>query len=284
MNAQPDESANPAPSIDDEEIYCAFCNYNLTGIHSGRCPECGAMFDRELLLQANLDAARYVIPWDSPEPMPFFRRFWETLRLTWFRPREFGLAFSFTRRQSGATRFVLWCLLLVSVVVIASEGCINWLKYGLLSPWSTPGPRNAMSFLDDWLLFVAYMALLSLVVALTASLLIASFAPDRDGQRRFRMWWTIGRYALGHYALLATFPVAVAFFSLACSVRADEFGGPILVMMWLGCTMLMCLTLGAAAQQRTGRALTGIGAVIMLLAFVEAVLLGLFTAIVRELL
>ena len=175
-------------------------------------------------------------------------------------------------------------LLLVSVVVLASEGFINWLKHGFLSPWSTPGPRNAISFLDDWLLFLAYMALLSLVVALTASLLIAYFAPDRNGQRRFWVWWTIGRYALGHYALVAVFPVAVAFFSFARWAKASEIGGPILVMMWLGCTMLMCLTMGAAAQQRTGRRLRGVGAAIMVFAFIEAVLLGVFTAVVRELL
>ena len=152
------------------------------------------MFDRELLLEANRQAARYVIPWDSPEPMPFLRRFWETLRLTWFRPRAFGLAFSFTRRRSGATGFALWCLLVTSMVVIASEGFINALKYGFLPPGSTLAPRNAISFLDEWLLFVAYMAILSLAAILTASLLIAYSAPDRDGERRFWLWWTIARY------------------------------------------------------------------------------------------
>jgi hypothetical protein len=277
-------SDGPEAILVDEEIYCAFCNYNLTGIHAGRCPECGALFDRELLLQANREAARCVIPWGSPEPMPFFRRFWETLRLTWFRPHEFGLAFSFTRRQSGVARFDLWCLLLITAVVIVSEIVIAWMWQGSRLSWSTLTSSVVFSHVSERFFLLVYLAVLSFIVALTASSLIAYSAPDRDGQRRFWVWWTICRYALGHYAMLAAFPAFVALAALDRFVSARGVGSPILVMMWLGCTMLMCLTLGGAAQQRTGRRLSGIGAVIMVFVLVEAVLLGMFTAIVRELL
>ena len=77
---QPGSNRESARGLSDEQIFCPFCHYNLTANESGRCPECGSFFDREILLRAAAEEARFVMPWDSPEEMPLLRRFWDTLR------------------------------------------------------------------------------------------------------------------------------------------------------------------------------------------------------------
>ncbi len=42
----------PNDRLEDEEIFCPVCGYNLTGNLTGRCSECGGLFDREMLLKA----------------------------------------------------------------------------------------------------------------------------------------------------------------------------------------------------------------------------------------
>lgn len=36
--------------MNDEQIHCEWCGYNLTGCYSLRCPECGNPFNRDVLL------------------------------------------------------------------------------------------------------------------------------------------------------------------------------------------------------------------------------------------
>lgn len=44
-------SPEPKPSSPvDEQLHCPQCGYNLTGIASRRCPECGVRFDRRALM------------------------------------------------------------------------------------------------------------------------------------------------------------------------------------------------------------------------------------------
>ncbi|MFQ5502785.1 MAG: hypothetical protein ACE5EQ_10880, partial [Phycisphaerae bacterium] len=83
-------SASSAASVDQlevegEGIYCPICNYNLTGILSGRCPECGSMFHREALLEAQRSNQVTLIPWECPGYMPMLQRLGQTLRISLFK-------------------------------------------------------------------------------------------------------------------------------------------------------------------------------------------------------
>jgi len=92
------DAATGLPSSSDEEIYCPICNYNLTGIMTGRCPECGSLFDREGLM-ANQKANRItLIPWDDPAETLFLPRLKKTLAICLLTPSDSRLLSACSRR------------------------------------------------------------------------------------------------------------------------------------------------------------------------------------------
>lgn len=61
----PDDPINESTPQFDEGIHCPECDYNLTGITSERCPECGHEFDRLGLLE-QAESPSYPIPiWNN---------------------------------------------------------------------------------------------------------------------------------------------------------------------------------------------------------------------------
>jgi len=55
----------------DEDIFCPQCNYNLRGIETRRCPECGLEFDPAKLRTS-------AIPWIHRQEIGWFRAYWRT--------------------------------------------------------------------------------------------------------------------------------------------------------------------------------------------------------------
>lgn len=59
------------------DLYCPHCGYNLCGIDSGRCPECGEPFDR-----ATASISR--IPWMHRPEIGRIKGWWRTVwMVTW---------------------------------------------------------------------------------------------------------------------------------------------------------------------------------------------------------
>lgn len=107
----PPQIATGLPTSSDEEIYCPICNYNLTGILNGRCPECGSFFDRQAIM-ANQQANRItLIPWDDPAETEFWPRFKKTLAICLFDAKRFAFAFSVQPQRTRAYSF-LWLTIL----------------------------------------------------------------------------------------------------------------------------------------------------------------------------
>ena len=235
------------PLVDeDEEIYCPICNYNLSGIFSGRCPECGSLFDRNALIAAQQANAITLIPWDDPEPMAYRRRLLRTLRICLLDAERFAFAFSVQPRKSNAGVFFLWITLATTVLttlsVLAYAAAVRLSR----DPFSGLPDNTAMALAA--LLFAPSNLILTTLIS---SLYLGASCPHYDGNRHFRPWLNISAYASAHYLL--TFPlVPVCFFVALTLGRSgkDEFFF-VAFFIWMGCVALCVLTMRAVVDMRT---------------------------------
>jgi hypothetical protein len=70
---------------DAQGLLCPACGYDVRGIESERCPECGIVIDRRELL-------RSPIPWEHRKELGKWRAYWRTVRLAMFRPGKLAAA------------------------------------------------------------------------------------------------------------------------------------------------------------------------------------------------
>jgi len=197
--------------------------------------------------------------WDRPERIPLPSRFWQTLRVTWFNPQDFVLAFGFIKRRSRATSFALMCLAILVMVVLA---CI------LLDKWLGESDYRYVQVTDVWLgyalVLVAYVCLL----IVSASVLLTLTIRHRDGVRRFWPWWAILRYSVGHFTLMAAVPPAVVVLAVLGGFESSLCLGLVGPLVLAGCVVLWGLTLASVARERSpGSRRSGVGALAILAIF-----------------
>jgi hypothetical protein len=87
-------------------LFCPNCQYNLRGLASGRCPECGREFD-----VAQLSTSR--VPWLHRREIGRFRAWWRTCWMALWRPGEIAASLNAPHCYADARRF--W---LVNVVIV----------------------------------------------------------------------------------------------------------------------------------------------------------------------
>lgn len=100
------------------ELYCPDCGYNLHGIDSPRCPECGLEIDRSTLGQS-------ILPWVNRERIGRIRAFWRTAEMATLRPQQLAREMVRPAQLAEALRFrritcVLGMFALLPSVVIAA--------------------------------------------------------------------------------------------------------------------------------------------------------------------
>jgi hypothetical protein len=109
--------------LDISERLCQNCGYNLRGLESTRCPECGQAFDPHRVPPAR-------IPWLQRKALGRWRAYWQTVGLAMFHPLKLGneLWNSPSVDPRGAASFrraIIWqlcgCVMLLVMALFWSE-------------------------------------------------------------------------------------------------------------------------------------------------------------------
>ena len=136
----------------DEDLYCPECGYNLRGVTSDRCPECGEEFDR-----ATLAVSR--IPWVYRKELGWLRAYWGTVWFVALHPRRFCQEVAHPVDFDDAQRF-RWATIahvLVSVLLDEAYGDIRLLMSG-----TAPSGSVAVEFAIGrvtWVVALFFLAL-----------------------------------------------------------------------------------------------------------------------------
>jgi hypothetical protein len=106
-----------ATTQDQTGLVCPECGYDLRGIGSGQCPECGLAIDR-----AGMSVAR--IPWAHRNSLGWFKAYWRTNLLVIFRPKRLAeeiarpVSFADAKRFRQVTVFLAWLPMLITCVTV----------------------------------------------------------------------------------------------------------------------------------------------------------------------
>lgn len=117
MTATDDNSCVPDDGVVDEGLRCPACEYNLTGLAGGVCPECGAPFDVDQL-RAVLEgkAADQPIPgWDDDSKAGLLMRLVRMTCRAWFTPTEFARNLPASPSYRSGARYSLTCFAIALV-------------------------------------------------------------------------------------------------------------------------------------------------------------------------
>jgi hypothetical protein len=154
----------PAQSTVDADLFCPHCAYNLRGVQSVNCPECGRPFDRAALASVRL-------PWAQRQRIGRVRAYWRTVFYALFRPfalaaeMEAGPLLRDARRFWIITVLHAWTPFVILTYVAATNRPkirgVNWQPV-LIGQVVTVG-----SFVAFWPLFVFALGMLCSLAAAT---------------------------------------------------------------------------------------------------------------------
>ena len=138
-----------------EELFCSGCGYNLRGIASSRCPECGQPID-----WAALRLPR--IPWAHRRAIGRIRAYWRTVWWVTIRPAEIGkeAARPVSYRDGQVFRWVTVAWVFVTLAMAALLGNLTLRRFRvdeeLLSTFFIPAGAFCMTLLSFliWLVIV----------------------------------------------------------------------------------------------------------------------------------
>jgi hypothetical protein len=117
----------PEPALHTDSLHCAGCGYNLFGIESDRCPECGLAIDRSVQGESR-------IPWVHRQRIGRIRALWRTVVLFTIHPRIIAQEVNRPVGYADAIKFRRVCLVLatsallplIAVVVAILDIPMHW--------------------------------------------------------------------------------------------------------------------------------------------------------------
>lgn len=233
MTDGPKNTSSPPNHLDDRasllssspsalDVFCPKCIYNLRGIESERCPECGYSL-------AFLKIAESQIPWVHRKQIGRFRAYWRTVWWATFRRHKFGEELTRPMSLPDARRFhyVTLCHFYLAIVPLA----------GLLS---IAGPQSMQrAFQSHTILMVCVAA----AVQFCAMLVFVVFARNTGDALRTknmplsRQAQVVGlsHYAAGTWAWTALpWPLSLVLVRLAISFEHVWYLGLAFLVLAVG--------------------------------------------------
>lgn len=218
------------------DLICGGCGYNLRGIDSDRCPECGRRFDSAVRLDQR-------IAWEQRKHIGRIRAYWRTVKLVTFRPDKAAALLEHPMLLKDARWFRRVTLVLAGAMVVLGvvllsrltlenlramglEQSTNVAQFNILTGWSLHDDESIWAdvlALFVWLVHGKEAAgltlaglLLSLpIMAMTTSALFCPRNLTSPARQRC--------YALGHYA---------------CGPLAWALPAGLVTGLWWGCCWL----------------------------------------------
>lgn len=126
-------------SLQTDSLHCPACGYNLFGIGSERCPECGLAIDRSILGDSR-------IPWTHRRRIGRIRAFWRTVMLATFRPAIIAQDINCTVGYPDAIRFRRVAVLVATAALLAPIGVIAWLIEIPMDRWQRVALAAILAF------------------------------------------------------------------------------------------------------------------------------------------
>ena len=224
----------------DASAQCVRCGYDLRGLSSrGRCPECGAGFDR-----TGTPAAGLLLPWERTWQGGPVRRTVSTIVSAWLHPRRFMLVASTRKdvRVIGGREFAGWFLgvMMVASLALWHSGLVtlSWVHF-----WRGPGSSILSTFrvlAKFWSFSIGVRQTVlpweSLFIALLMAVLVAVIVSRWPGQ-------TIGQWrVLDIFVLLCPAVAALVMGEALAEAVKPVFHSPlILVFAFLGLAVWLAL-------------------------------------------
>jgi hypothetical protein len=119
-----------------EELFCPQCGYNLHGLASEKCPECGLVLDFVTIRESR-------IPWTHRHRLGWFRAYWRTLILGTFSAPKLAdeLARPVNYRDAQLFRFITiaigWAPLAIATFIasqwLGQQAMFMWRGFGIQS-------------------------------------------------------------------------------------------------------------------------------------------------------
>ncbi|HUU97564.1 MAG TPA: hypothetical protein VM487_17650 [Phycisphaerae bacterium] len=146
---QPAGEAHPPLPAD---LYCPDCGYNLRGLTSRRCPECGLVLDF-------IESDTPIIPWERRRELGRFRAYWQTVLMVMFRNKLFCRAAYRSVSYRDAQKFRWVCILHVLIPLL--------LMLPILKVFDAEVLADAVENFGVWFIVVVYICALLALLALT---------------------------------------------------------------------------------------------------------------------
>jgi hypothetical protein len=149
--------SNPVEHSTD--VFCPHCGYNVRGLASSICPECGQQFDRAALAQVKL-------PWTNRRRIGRFRAYWQTVRMACSRPWQLPDEINAPLLLADAKKFwVITCVLGWTPFLIGAAMLADEVRQSFTNV--TPAPQSTIrAIVSAWpIAFFAAGALLWLLAA-----------------------------------------------------------------------------------------------------------------------